>query len=395
MNKLPSFIMFFVVFLTLYGLLHFYFYRKVARAFELGTTCHISLIIVLCLLLLSPFISNMSANSDRLLLNAVLAHISYIWMGVLFLFFSINILIDLYGLIVRISSRFLSPAILSFIPEARTTFIAVILIIAGINLYGWFEAGNITVERIELSTSKLPPQMDSFRVVQISDIHFSSTRGVRLARKIHDIIKGLKPDLLVSTGDLFDGGLREEEAIIELFRDLEAPYGKYACTGNHEFIHGIEQTSEFTAKAGFRMLRNESITQGDFLGVAAIDDEAGGRFGNTSRVSEDKVLNSLYPDRLNIFLKHQPRIGTNSPVKFDIQLSGHTHNGQIFPFTLIVSLFYPYMDGLHDLGDNSYLYVSRGTGTWGPPIRFLTFPEITIIDFKYVPKGKQTLTFEK
>jgi predicted MPP superfamily phosphohydrolase len=191
----------------------------------------------------------------------------------------------------------------------------------------------------------------------------------------------LKPDLLVSTGDLYDGGLRERSTIIDLFRDLEAPYGKYACTGNHEFIHGIEQTSEFTLEAGFKLLRNESIRQGDFLCVAAVDDPAGSSFGSASVVSEEDVFNSLSPDRLNIFLKHQPRIGAKSIGKFDLQLSGHTHKGQIFPFTLIVSLFYPYMDGLFDLGDSSYLYVSRGTGTWGPPIRFLTFPEITVIDF--------------
>jgi predicted MPP superfamily phosphohydrolase len=93
------------------------------------------------------------------------------------------------------------------------------------------------------------------------------------------------------------------------------------------------------------------------------------------------VLAALSPERLNIFLKHQPRIEAGSIGKFDIQLSGHTHKGQIFPFTLIVRIFYRYMDGLFDLGKGSYLYVSRGTGTWGPPIRFLTFPEITVIEF--------------
>jgi predicted MPP superfamily phosphohydrolase len=388
MNRLPSFIMFFAVFLTLYGLLHFYFYRKAVKAFDIGSACHISLIIVLCLLLLSPIILNMVADSEYFLLNAVLAYIAYIWMCVLFLFFSINILIDFYGLIVQISSRFISPAALKFIPGARITFISVILLIAGINIYGVYEAGNIGVERIQLGTSKLPSQMNSFRVVQISDVHFSPTNGVRLARKIYDIIKELDPDLLISTGDLFDGGLRERSTIIDLLRDLEAPYGKYACTGNHEFIHGIEQTSEFTEEAGFKLLRNESVMEGDFLCVAAVDDPTGSRFGGASGVPEETVLGSLSPERLSIFLKHQPRIGADSIGKFDIQLSGHTHKGQIFPFTLIVSLFYPYTDGLFDLGDNSYLYVSRGTGTWGPPIRFLAFPEITVIDFKSFRKVK-------
>jgi predicted MPP superfamily phosphohydrolase len=303
-------------------------------------------------------------------------------MVVLFLFLSIYIIIDLYGLILNISARwFVAPGILRFIPEAKTIFIAVTLAIAGINIYGFYEAGNIGIEKITLRTSKLPAEMDSFRVVQISDIHFSPTNGMRLAKKIRDIIKGLKPDLLVSTGDLYDGGLKEKEAIIDLFRDLEVPYGKYACTGNHEFIHGIEQTSEFIERAGFRLLRNECVKIGDFLSISAVDDPAAARFDKDLTVPEDKVLAALSPKKLNIFLKHQPRIQADSIGKFDIQLSGHTHKGQIFPFNLIVHIFYPYMDGLFDLGKGSYLYVSRGTGTWGPPIRFLTFPEITVIEF--------------
>src|SRR4030042_2317447 len=299
MNRLPSFILFFTIFLSLYGLLHFYFYWKVVRAFEMVTAFHLLFIIILIFLLLSPVITNISSNTERFLMTTILAYISYIWMAVLLLFFSINIMIDLYGLILNVSARwFVAPAILRFIPEARTIFIAVILTIAGINIYGFYEAGNIVIERITLRTSKLPPEMDSFRAVQISDIHFSPTNGLRLAKKIHGIIKGLKPDLLVSSGDLFDGGLKEKEAIIELFRDLEPPYGKYACAGNHEFIHGIEQTSEFIERAGFRFLRNECVNAGDFLSVSAVDDPAGTRFGNESSVSEDKVLAALSPERL-------------------------------------------------------------------------------------------------
>src|SRR4030042_6502106 len=281
MNRLLTFILFFTVFLSSYGGLHFYFYWKVIRAFDIGTAFHLLLILILFLLLLSPVITNISSNTDRFLATTILAYISYIWMAFLFLFFSIYIMIDLYGLIVNISARwFVMLAILRLIPEAKTIFIAVILAIAVINIYGFYEAGNIGIERITIRTSKFPPDMDSFRVVQISDIHFSPTNSLRLAIKIHDIIKGLKPDLLVSSGDLFDGGLKKKEAIIDLFRDLEAPYGKYACAGNHEFIHGIEQTSEFIERAGFRFLRNECIKAGDFLSIAAIDDPTVTRFGH-------------------------------------------------------------------------------------------------------------------
>ena len=130
------------------------------------------------------------------------------------------------------------------------------------------------------------------------------------------------------------------------------------------------------------MLRNEGVTVCNFLNISAVDDPTGRRFGSDVDFSEDKVLETLSSDHLNIFLKHQPRIENSSIGKFDLQLSGHTHNGQIFPFTLVTSLFYPYQKGLYNISNDSYLYVSRGTGTWGPPIRFLTFPEITIIDFQ-------------
>jgi len=381
LHKLASVIIFFTIFFSIYAFLHFYVYIKTLSTFAIGPPWHLLFILVLLLLLLSPVLTNIYMGADYSLPLNILAFVGYLWMSVLFLFFSVHIFIDIYRMVVHISSRFFSPVFLRYIPEERTTFIIVLLIIAGINIYGWFEAGNIGIERISLNSSKLPPEMRDFRVVQLSDTHFSSTSGIRLARKIYKIVKVLEPDLVVSSGDLIDRGARDVEEIAALLRDIDAPYGKFATTGNHEFIAGIEASSEFTEKAGFRLLRNESVEVSDFLNIAAIDEPTGGRFGNEIPVPEESVLETLSSDRISIFLKHQPRIEKKSIGKFDIQLSGHTHKGQIFPFTLIVSLFYPYMNGFFDLGDGSYLYVSRGTGTWGPPIRFLAFPEVTVIDF--------------
>ena len=382
MNKLPSFIIFITVFLTLYGLLHLYFYSKLNRAIDISTISNLLVIIALCFLLLSPIFIYKSTNTEHFLLTKILAHIGFIWMGGLFMFFSFSLMVDVYKVIVNISGRIFSLNLLRYIPGDRGTFLVTLLIITGILIYGTFEAENIAVERIELRTAKLPPQVSNLRIVQITDIHFSTLNGVKFAQKVGRIIKGLHPDILVSTGDLIDRGLVDKEDVVSLFRDIKTTYGKYAITGNHEFISGIKKAVEFTEKAGFSMLRNEGITVGDFLKIAGVDDPAAKRYGTASSVSEDKVVEFFSPEYLNIFLKHQPKVENNSLGKFDIQISGHTHNGQIFPFTLITSLFYPYQKGLYKVSDNSYLYVSRGTGTWGPPIRFLTFPEITVIDFQ-------------
>ena len=381
MTKFPSLIAFVTVFLTLYGLLHYYFYRKAVNAFHPGHLGHTVIIIVLCLLLLSPIILQMIEDRDAVILNTVISYVSYFWMGILFLAFSIFLLIDIYQIVISISSRVFSPGMLKYMPDGRITFFIVLSVIVAINIYGWFEARDIRVERINIKTSKLPSGISSLRVVQISDIHFSATNGLGPARKITGIIMGLKPDLLVSTGDLIDRVYKDKEVIAGLFTAIDAPYGKFAATGNHEFISGIKETTEFTEKAGFRMLRNEVVDVAGFINIAAVDDPAAKTFGSVQGVAESTVIDELSPDKLNIFLKHQPRIEKGSIGKFDIQLSGHAHKGQIFPFTLIVSMFYKYMDGYFDLGNGSCLYVSRGTGTWGPPIRFLTFPEIAVIDF--------------
>ena len=382
MNKLSSFIIFITAFLVLYGSLHLYFYIKLKRAIDMGSISNLFIIIALCFLLLSPIFTHMLTQTEHVLLTNILAHIGFIWMGALFLFFSIYLLVDVYWVILNISDRIFSPNLLRYIPGARITFFIALLIIAGILVYGRFEAENISVERIGLRTAKLPPRVSSLRIVQITDIHFSTLNGLKFAQKIEKIINGLHPDILVSTGDLIDRGLVEMEGVASLFRAIKTTYGKYAIAGNHEFISGIKKAVEFTEKAGFCMLRNEGVTVGGFLNIAGVDDPAGKRFGTAASISEDKLLASFSRDTLNIFLKHQPKIESNSLGKFDLQISGHTHHGQIFPFTLITSLFYSYQKGLHKVSNDSYLYVSRGTGTWGPPIRFLTFPEITVIDFQ-------------
>ena len=117
------------------------------------------------------------------------------------------------------------------------------------------------------------------------------------------------------------------------------------------------------------------------MNIVGVDDPTARRFGHDVSISEDEILKKFSNEKLTVLLKHQPKIGAKSAGLFDLQLSGHTHNGQIFPFGLITSLFFPYHKGLFMVGKHSYLYVSRGTGTWGPPVRFLSPPEVTLIVF--------------
>jgi hypothetical protein len=387
-----GFLIFIGIFLTLYGLLHFYFYRKIIKAFHPSLPYHILIIIILIFLMMSPIIMRVIEGKVPDIIYTITTYSGYIWMGVIFLLFSFNLVVDLYQFIIYILSRVFDSSLVKYIPPHRTVFLIIISLIAFINIYGFFEAGRIKTEKIRLETGKLPTDIDLLRVVQISDIHFSRTNGLKLASKITGIVKDLNPDILVSTGDLIDDGLKNVEEIQDLFRRINTRYGKYATTGNHEFIAGIEKTSKFTKGCGFKLLRNETVKIDKFLGIAAIDDPGVNRNGVSPVPDERVILDALSDDRINLYLKHQPRVKKESIGKFDLQLSGHTHKGQIFPFNYLVSLFYKYMNGLYELGNNSSLYVSRGTGTWGPPIRFLSPPEITVIDFvkksSIIPSGR-------
>ena len=302
-------------------------------------------------------------------------------MGIIFLLFALNLTVDICRAIIYISSRIFNPYLLKLIPDKRIILLAVLLVTAFINLYGLYEAWNIKTRIITLETNKLPERVKKLRIVQISDIHFSRINGVSLANRITGILQDLNPDLLVSTGDLIDDGLRGRNKVQFLFRSIKTEYGKYAVTGNHEFFGDIKKNLRFTAECGYEVLRNKSEKINDFINIAGVDDPAANNNGIVKAIDESLVLEGFSPDKINIFLKHQPRVKKDSIGKFDIQLSGHTHGGQIFPFKYLVGLMYKYMQGIYNLGDNSILYVSRGTGTWGPPIRFLSPPEITVIDY--------------
>jgi hypothetical protein len=198
-------------------------------------------------------------------------------------------------------------------------------------------------------------------------------------------VRAEDPDIIVSTGDLVDGQTLMLDGLSDLLKKLNPKYGKFAITGNHEYIAGFDQAKGFIQKAGFTLLRDETTKIGDLI-MAGVDDPAGKRSGQSGGISEKELLSGLPHDRFILLLKHRPLVDGNSEGLFDLQLSGHTHKGQIFPFSIITRFYYPVHAGFAVLSQNAHLYVSRGAGTWGPPIRFLSPPEIAVIDLVHDDK---------
>ena len=373
--------LFLLTFFIIYGGMHLYAFLKAKAAFAFGAVTGLSLILFMLMMVLAPVIVRYSERLGFELFARIAAHIGFFWGGILFLFFSASVVIDLYRLAVYLAGLILQIDFSAISPSAKYSFFVPLLLSLCITIYGYFEARDIRTERIFIKTSKIPAEIGRLKIVQISDVHLGlMVREDRLNR-ILDKVKAEQPDILVSTGDLVDGQVCRLNGLEDLLKAINPRYGKFAITGNHEFYAGIENARCFTENAGFTFLRGEGVTVAGMINIAGIDDPAG-RYYGLKDISEKGVLSKLPRDKFTLFLKHRPTVDKDAVGLFDLQLSGHAHKGQIFPFSLITRIYYRHTaDAGHlKLMDNFYLYVSRGSGTWGPPIRFLAPPEVTAIE---------------
>jgi predicted MPP superfamily phosphohydrolase len=316
-----------------------------------------------------------------------LSYVGYLWMGFIFLFFVTALLLELYRLLLFLATLLGWEPLSRLVPSPRFLLFLPLVVSLSVNLYGFFEARHIRIERVVVHTDKLPTGSDGLRLVQVSDVHVGMiVRGERLAR-ICDAVRKAKPDLLVSTGDFVDGQLDSLQDAMAQWRAIDPPYGKYAVTGNHEFYAGLDSALAFTRDAGFRVLRNEADDRaigGGRVRLVGVDDPTARQMGIFAGPKEEALLAAAAqgPPAFTILLKHQPIVREGSPGGFDLQLSGHTHGGQIAPFGFITRLFFPHHRGYYELPRGSALYVSRGSGFWGPPVRFLSPPEVTVFEIR-------------
>ncbi|MBN2723071.1 MAG: metallophosphoesterase [Deltaproteobacteria bacterium] len=363
-------VLFYLLFLPLFSAIyfsgHWIFYKIWQSQLHLIGSNRYFFIIALALMGSGLFITSVTARIDQLqALSQLSGVVSYFWLTVL-----------LYTLL--ISGVF--KIILFFIPDipfgAYATSIATVLGII-ISISGVFRANAITVPHHAIYSSKIKKPV---RIMHISDVHFSPVIGSEMARKIQEIYKKYQPDIIISSGDLLDSGISDRKIVTEILDSIRPPMGKYACTGNHEFISGIDYSTKFHEETGFNLLRNSSVTIDNFV-IAGVDDPSALRMGDIKSIPSDSELFSGKPDdKFRILIKHQPFIMNEKKPAFNLQLSGHTHNGQLFPFSLFTSLIFKYDYGFYELTNEASVVVSSGTGTWGPYSRVGTAPEIIIID---------------
>jgi hypothetical protein len=228
----------------------------------------------------------------------------------------------------------------------------------------------------------LPRTLDGFRIVQMSDIHIGDILGRPFLEELVRRCNALKPDLVAVTGDLVDGTVEHLSPAVAALERLTSRHGTYFIMGNHEYYSGDVEWAEALTGMGIHVLRNRFVTLGDAggrLDLVGVDDY-GHRDARDGRGYDlGKALLGRDRDRPAVLLAHQPR-GVEDALSqgVGLQLSGHTHGGQLFPITLVVQASYRYPAGLYRVGEG-HVYTSRGTGFWGPPMRIGSPPEITAV----------------
>ncbi|ATB31509.1 metallophosphoesterase [Melittangium boletus] len=311
--------------------------------------------------------------------------VSYAWMGVA-LFLVLALLVWDLGRALWKASRKLRASEPPPVDEERRRFLA--RTVAGgaaftggtTAAYGsWraFSAPEVT-ERV-IRIPKLPKALEGLSIVQLTDIHV----GVYIQRRFMDELvrraNALKPDLVAITGDLVDGDVPALGGFVSALGNLRSRFGSYFVTGNHDYYSGADAWCAYLETLGIQSLRNRHVRIGDAggaLDLVGVDDWSGGRRFHTRGYDLDKALEGRDPERAAVLLAHQPaNFRTAAKRGVDLQISGHTHGGQLVPMTFFIGLEWEYSAGLYRHED-SHIYVSRGCGFWGPPMRVGSPPEL-------------------
>lgn len=376
------FLLFPLVMLTVVGGGHWYLWSRLVRDAELPLFWHRALTAAfIALALLVPTTMFAARSAPRL--AEPIAWAGFIWFGTGFFLIVAVLSLDL----IRGLGTTLAPLLGAEVtPERRRLFGRVLAGVAG--SVGLVEAGialatvraGPVVRRVEVWLERLPKAFDGFTIGQINDVHLGATLGPEFMEGVVSALESFKPDLVAIVGDLVDGSVAELSPAAAPLARLKPAHGTFFVTGNHEYYSGVSDWLAHLPTLGIRPLRNEHLAiekDGASFVLAGTDDLQGSRFGEGHGHDLERALAGRDGSKAVVLLSHQPKSFPEAAAQgVDLQLSGHTHGGQFFPWGVFVKLQQGFLAGLDRIGA-AQLYTSPGTGYWGPPMRLGTRSEVT------------------
>ncbi len=389
MSRLVPMIIFSLVFLTVIGSVHYYIWVRIVRDATLNAPWkQIATGVIITLGVTIPLTMFLSRGFPFESVRGF-TWLPYVWLGVMMLLFFFFLAVDVARLLTFLGTR-MAGVEPPWTDPTRRLFLgrmvagSAAIVVGGLSSLAVYNAAKkATVERLNISLARLPVALDGLKIVQISDLHIGIAEGREWLTEVVDRVNELKPDVVAITGDLIDGLVPHLSHHIAPLAGLKATHGAYFVTGNHEYYFEADRWIAEIEKLDVKVLRNERVELGegdDVLYLAGVDDPEGGRMAPGHGQNLKAALDGRDPKKEVVLLAHQPKvIDEAAAADVGLVLAGHTHGGQIWPFTYLVKIAMPYNTGLHRHGERTQIYINQGTGFWGPPMRLGTKSEITQI----------------
>ncbi len=380
--KTNQILIFFSIVIVIYSLANLYLITRGIKALPEGGKSRLIVTLILIFLALTFIAGKILERTHSGILSDGLNIIGGFYLAFLLFGFLFVLLFDII-LVINTIGRFLDPDGVQRFRQIYMTgalAVSIVLIFAG-----FINAVSPRITKYTVNVGKQLQGIESMKVMAVSDIHLGSTIRKRSMRKLSSMIKEQKPDLLLLLGDIVDG---EIEPVLrdDLLSYLECSgcnYGIYAITGNHEFIGGADRTIPYIESKGYRLLKDEVVITKEGLQIVGRIDRDGQRFMGKARMPLSDLISQTDPSKPVILLDHQPyKLDESAKYGVDLHLSGHTHNGQFWPFSLIVSSIFELPYGYLKKGDTNII-VSSGFGVWGPRVRIGSRSEVVLIEMKF------------
>ncbi len=379
MGRWAGYFLFFLIVTAVYAGAHYFLYSWFTRwANPSAKIRHVVGVLFIVLVFSFP-VSRILGRYDFNFATYLSVLIASIWMGLVLYFFILALLSDILDLLLRVL-RLRQPILGSHLVRFRRFWVFVITVVVfSIGGYSLYQAEDLRVTRLTMPLKGLPKSLEGFSIVQISDFHYGIINSNAKLERVIEKTNALDADVVFITGDLFDESVAHMEEMEKVLPKLKGRHGVFAVTGNHEYYAGVTRAVGIMQRSGVRVLRNEVASFPGGLQILGIDDPTGIRRMGEKGPDFKALLGLVDPQKPSILLYHQPiRFEETAKQGIGLQLSGHTHGGQLYPIIYISERIYPLTPGLHRAAQ-TLLYVSRGVGTWGPPMRFLEPPEIVFI----------------
>lgn len=368
---------FFVIIIAIYCLGNYYVFRHLWMVMPPNMIGRIGLTAFASIAILSSVIFFAFGDSLPVSLASFFYHVGTSWFFILIYFFIMFLVKDMIGLSNRFFHFMPSDAITRYTKENWAGLAFMLAFIAMLMTCGYLKYQWKVRVDVPITLSKTWQGRDSLRIVAISDLHLGYSIGKKEFDKWVDLINSENPDIILIAGDIIDNSSRPlyEDDFIGSFKRLKSTYGIYSCLGNHEYISGLSESLEFINKTGVHLLRDSSVEIDSCFYVIGRDDRS-----NTNRKTLEELVQNLDKTKPIIVLDHQPyNLEQTESNGIDIQISGHTHQGQVWPISMITNMLYEIDHGYLKKG-NSNIIVSSGIGLWGGKFRIGTQSEYVVMD---------------